>query len=63
MTAPVNNDELATKRVEHLIEWGFVITAFAIFFLGIVVTLGKPAHESAAGEDHGHPGVVSEQHH
>ena len=53
------------KRVEKIMEWSFIVSAFAIFLFAMVSTLASSGHEAQAdkGEAHGHAETPSSGHH
>ena len=54
MTHPTNSDCSNGKKLETLMEKGFVIVAFAIFLFAMISTLTGSHHEAPANEGHGH---------
>ncbi len=54
MTPPINTNDLRSKKLESLMENGFVIVAFSIFLFAMITTLTKTSHDSVANEGHEH---------
>ncbi len=58
MTPPTVSTQSNCKKIESLMENGFVIVAFAIFLFAMISTLTKSGHE--AGHSGGDAHVQSE---
>ena len=54
MTPPTNSTESNSKKIESLMENGFVIVAFAIFLFAMISTLTKSGHEAVQNEGNAH---------
>ena len=65
MTPPTSSTESSSKKIESLMENGFVIVAFAIFLFAMITTLTKSGHEAVhiEGDAHAQSEAAPPSHH